>query len=444
MLKRTAKHRIANLFSLLIPTLAIFYFSYLITLKLRNPGGLTAQDLSLHIALFGSIFLLWTVVYYGFGLIDLWSLKRFPKLISALSGATAVNLVLAIFAFYLQPNLLLTPRRFLLILIIVTFLLSLLWQITIRFASQNLVKNYFAFLDLEKNFPKLMQELKESEKASDIIVTEISSSELMSNTERALKTLHAQTLIIPSNISPSEDLLKTLTMIHARGIPLIKSDNFYEDVFRRVHTGNLSEMWFLENIHKGNNKIYSFTKRTIDLIFGLILGLVFLVTLPFVALLIKITSSGPIFFKQDRLSTNGNSICIYKFRTMKTGTATNTWTSNNDPRITNIGKFLRRTRIDELPQFLNLLKGDMSLVGPRPEQVNIAEALNSEIPFYNSRHMIRPGITGWAQLHGYAGSKDETKTKLQYDLYYLKHKSLIFDLEIIFKTIFHILFMEGK
>lgn len=444
MLKRTAKHRIANIFSLIIPTLAIFYFSYLITLKVRNHGGLTQQDLNLHILLFGSIFLLWTVVYYGFGLLDLWSLKRFPKLFSALSGATAINLILAIFAFYLQPNLLLTPRRFLLILIIITFAFSIVWQMFIRFASQKIVKNYFSFLDLEKNFPKLLQELKNNDRASDIVVTQITSQELIHNTENAIKSLHSQTLIIPSNTTPSDELLKTLTIIHARGIQLIKSDNFYEDVFRRVHTDNLSEMWFLENIHRTTKGIYPFVKRIIDIIFGIIIGTVFIFTFPIVAILIKATSKGPVFFKQARLSTNGNTITIYKFRTMKQDTPNNTWTSENDPRITSAGKFLRRTRVDELPQFINLLKGNMSLVGPRPEQAGIAKSLDSEIPFYNTRHMIRPGITGWAQLHGYASSKDETKTKLQYDLYYLKHKSLIFDLEIIFKTIFHILFMEGK
>jgi exopolysaccharide biosynthesis polyprenyl glycosylphosphotransferase len=444
MLKRTIKHRIANTLSLLIPTLAIFYFSYLITLNLRHPGGLTPDDLNLHIILFGSIFILWIIVYYGFGLINLWSLKRFPKLISALFGATVVNLILAILAFYTQPNLILTPRRFLIILVLITFCLTLLWQVVVRFASQKIVKNYFVFLDLEKHFPKLIKELKSNDRASDIVITEILSDNLITETEQSVKLLHSQTLVIPSSKDPSETLLKILTMIHARGIELVKSDNFYEDVFRRVPIDNLSEMWFLENIHSSTKGIYPLIKRVIDFIFGLLIGSVFIITFPFVALLIKVTSKGTVFFKQNRLSTNGKSIIVYKYRTMKTGTATNTWTKTNDPRITNIGKFLRRTRIDELPQALNLIQGTMSLVGPRPEQVNIAKSLDSEIPFYNSRHMIRPGLTGWAQIHGYAGTTEETKRKLQYDLYYLKHKSLLFDLEIIFKTIFHILFMAGK
>ncbi|MEK7451733.1 MAG: sugar transferase, partial [Patescibacteria group bacterium] len=135
---------------------------------------------------------------------------------------------------------------------------------------------------------------------------------------------------------------------------------------------------------------------------------------------------------------------IYKYRSMRDGTPNNIWTQDGDPRITAFGKFLRKTRIDELPQCFSLLKGDMSLVGPRPEQVNIAKTLCNEIPFYDTRHMIRPGITGWAQLHVYAGTTEETRKKLQYDLYYLKHKSIIFDLEIMIKTIFHILFLEGK
>jgi lipopolysaccharide/colanic/teichoic acid biosynthesis glycosyltransferase len=120
------------------------------------------------------------------------------------------------------------------------------------------------------------------------------------------------------------------------------------------------------------------------------------------------------------------------------------WTKVNDPRITTVGKILRKTRIDELPQSINLLKGDISLVGPRPEQPNIVEDLKKHIPFYDERHLVKPGITGWAQLNIYAGSLEESKLKLQYDLYYIKHRSFLFDLEIILKTIYYIFTWQGR
>jgi lipopolysaccharide/colanic/teichoic acid biosynthesis glycosyltransferase len=126
------------------------------------------------------------------------------------------------------------------------------------------------------------------------------------------------------------------------------------------------------------------------------------------------------------------------------GGATNTWTKVNDPRITKVGKILRKTRIDEWPQFINLILGTMSLVGPRPEQPHIVEDLKKQVPFYDERHLVKPGITGWAQLNIYAGSLEETKLKLQYDLYYIKHRSFLFDLEIILKTVYYIFTWKGR
>jgi lipopolysaccharide/colanic/teichoic acid biosynthesis glycosyltransferase len=158
-----------------------------------------------------------------------------------------------------------------------------------------------------------------------------------------------------------------------------------------------------------------------------------------------LSSKGPILFIQQRVGKNGKIFKVYKYRTMKTDTAANTWTSVNDPRVTFVGKFLRKSRIDEWPQFVNLLIGNMSLVGPRPEQPNIVEDLRKIIPFYDERHLVKPGITGWAQINNiYAGSEEETKLKLQFDLYYVKHKSVFFDLEIILKTIYYIFTWQGR
>jgi lipopolysaccharide/colanic/teichoic acid biosynthesis glycosyltransferase len=185
-------------------------------------------------------------------------------------------------------------------------------------------------------------------------------------------------------------------------------------------------------------------KRFFDLLLGLTLFLVFLVTLPAVAILVKLSSPGPIFFKQERHSLDGRRFQIVKYRTMKYGTATNTWTEKGDVRITSIGRWLRKTRLDELPQCLNILRGDMSFVGPRPEQAQIAERLSDLIPFYGRRTQIRPGLVGWAQLYVYASTDEETRKKLQYDLYYLKHRSLMFDLEILLKTVLHLLRFSGR
>jgi lipopolysaccharide/colanic/teichoic acid biosynthesis glycosyltransferase len=148
-------------------------------------------------------------------------------------------------------------------------------------------------------------------------------------------------------------------------------------------------------------------------------------------------------FVQERVGKKGQIFKVYKYRTMSGG-ATNTWTSVNDPRITPVGKFLRKSRIDEWPQFINLLLGTMSLVGPRPEQPHIVEQMKTQIPFFDERHLVKPGITGWAQLNIYAASVEESRLKLQYDLYYIKNRSFFFDLEIILKTVYYIFTWQGR
>jgi exopolysaccharide biosynthesis polyprenyl glycosylphosphotransferase len=185
---------------------------------------------------------------------------------------------------------------------------------------------------------------------------------------------------------------------------------------------------------------YLFQKRIFDMAFSVI---VLLVTLPFtllIALGIKLSSRGPIMFIQDRVGLNGRVFSMFKFRTMKVGSreeGDTRWTCDNDPRRTWIGTLLRKTNLDELPQFLNVLKGDMSIVGPRPERPFFVERFLEEIDRYNSRHMFKAGITGWAQVNGWRGDTSIAK-RVEYDLYYLRNWSLTFDLQIITMTVLRI------
>jgi Undecaprenyl-phosphate glucose phosphotransferase len=185
---------------------------------------------------------------------------------------------------------------------------------------------------------------------------------------------------------------------------------------------------------------YLFQKRIFDVAFSI---LILLATLPvtlLIALAVKLGSRGPTFFAQERVGLNGRVFKMYKFRTMKVGSreeGDTRWTSNNDPRRTAVGAFLRRTNLDELPQFVNVLKGDMSIVGPRPERPFFVERFLAEFDRYNSRHMFKAGITGWAQVNGWRGDTSIAK-RVEYDLYYLRNWSLTFDLQIITLTLFRI------
>ena len=167
---------------------------------------------------------------------------------------------------------------------------------------------------------------------------------------------------------------------------------------------------------------------------------------PFVILAIRLSSPGPVFFCQTRIGRGGRPFVIRKFRTMRNAAEANgaVWATKNDPRITKLGRFLRKTRVDEIPQLWNVLRGDMAFVGPRPERPEFVQWLSEEIPYYDLRHMIRPGITGWAQVrYKYGASLEETKHKLEYDLYYMKHLSLGLDLLIMFETIKTIALQRG-
>jgi len=250
-------------------------------------------------------------------------------------------------------------------------------------------------------------------------------------------------IILPENFHTKPEALQRLYELRKTGVAFYNHKDFYEQLLRRVYLSQINELWFLENIDYQEKRFYNLIKRVVDILFGIIGFIAFLISFPFCALLIKLTSPGPVLFIQERVGKKGELFKVYKYRSMSGG-AVNTWTSVNDPRITKVGKFLRKSRIDEWPQFINLVLGHISLVGPRPEQPHIVEDLKKQIPFYDERHLVKPGITGWAQLNIYAGSVEETKLKLQYDLYYIKNRSFLFDLEIILKTIYYIFTWQGR
>ena len=174
--------------------------------------------------------------------------------------------------------------------------------------------------------------------------------------------------------------------------------------------------------------------------------LLFLPFFPFVVLMVRLSSPGPIFFRQTRVGLGGKNFSVYKFRTMRTDAevAGAKWATKNDPRVTGVGRFMRKTRLDEVPQLWNVLRGDMGFVGPRPERPEFVPWLSEQIPYFNLRHMIRPGLTGWAQVrYGYGATLEEAREKLEFDLYYIKHMTLGLDLLIMFETVKTIIRRQG-
>ncbi|MCG8405057.1 MAG: sugar transferase [Phycisphaerales bacterium] len=227
------------------------------------------------------------------------------------------------------------------------------------------------------------------------------------------------------------------------GCRVTDETTFYETTYGEVPVSHITPNWFLTADLKGQRKEHAVAKRVFDIVMSSI-GLV--LTAPLfllVTVAIRFRSNGPVFYSQTRLGQGGRTFTLYKFRTMRndaegdgseTGSSAQ-WAQPNDPRITPIGRFLRKSRLDELPQLWNILKGEMSVVGPRPERPEFVGPLSSLIPFYDERHLIKPGLTGWAQINfSYGSSVSDARRKLQLDLYYIKHTSLELDLIILLRT----------
>jgi lipopolysaccharide/colanic/teichoic acid biosynthesis glycosyltransferase len=223
----------------------------------------------------------------------------------------------------------------------------------------------------------------------------------------------------------------------------------YEEITGRVPVQHIGDNWYvaLPLRPATSSGLYPIAKRIVDVsvsVFGLALLALLVVPL---GLCIKLSSPGPILFGQDRVGRGGRVFRMHKLRSMVTGAEQDApvWAADHDPRVTWIGRWMRRAHLDELPQMWCILRGEMSVVGPRPERPQFVAALEGEVPFYRLRHAVNPGITGWAQLnYGYVDSRDAARLRLEYDLYYIKRQSLWLDLLIVARTLGHVLQFRGR
>jgi sugar transferase (PEP-CTERM system associated) len=232
--------------------------------------------------------------------------------------------------------------------------------------------------------------------------------------------------------------VQELLALRFRGVMIEEAGTFLERLSGKIQLDGLRPSSFLFAEGFRIKPSQQLTRRIASFLVSAIGLLLFLPVAPFVILAIKLSSDGPLFFQQTRVGVGGRNFTVYKFRSMvqNAEAAGAAWASQNDPRVTAVGRFLRKTRIDEIPQLWNVLRGDMSLVGPRPERPEFVPWLEEQLPFYGLRHMIRPGLTGWAQVRfKYGATLEDSREKLEYDLYYVKHMTLGLDLLIMFETI---------
>jgi exopolysaccharide biosynthesis polyprenyl glycosylphosphotransferase len=244
-------------------------------------------------------------------------------------------------------------------------------------------------------------------------------------------------------------LVRTLSLLHEQGTQITPMFALYQDLTGRVPVSHLGDMSFVAlpaNV-KSTARTYQVVKRWFDFTLALVVLLLAAPLFLLIALAIKLDSPGRVFFTQVRVGRGGKAFRIIKFRSMYSDAEAATgavWAASYDRRVTRIGRFLRKSRLDEIPQILNVLRGDMSFVGPRPERPEFDEELEREIPFYRARRAVRPGLTGWAQVnHGYGNSLQDALRKVEYDLYYIKNESPYLDLLILLRTVAVVLKLGG-
>ena len=272
-------------------------------------------------------------------------------------------------------------------------------------------------------------------------------SDMVENLSRSVKLLRANQIVVAMDDRRGKLPVDALLALKCRGLRVQDGVEVYEAITGKVPTESVRLSWLLFSPGCHSSSFHLAYKRAASILVSIAGLILTLPLLPFILLAIRLTSSGPVLYRQRRVGRDGVEFNCYKFRSMRADAEADTgptWALDNDPRITPVGKFLRLSRLDEIPQLWNVLRGDMSLVGPRPERPEFVRAFGRVIPYYHLRHTVRPGITGWAQVrHKYASSVEDVKEKLRYDLFYIKNMSIGLDLLVFFQTIKVILLSRG-
>lgn len=432
-------------FFLLIGDLFVFSLALFISLWIRGGNNQLWSIFKDHLVPFSFIFIAWVIVFFIAGLYDKYKTILKDSMPAIISNAQFVNSAIAVAFFYLIPYFGLAPKTILFIDLIVSFIFVYVWRIYSHSILGLKRKEPAILIGSGEEMKSILKEVNSNPRSElkfslVIDLDEQKDGVYIDSVLEKIKSENISVVVIDLKDIRIEPVLPTLYNQIFGGVKFIDMDKVYESIFDRVPLSFLQYDWFLENVTSSYNPLYYFIKRFVDIFFSIFIGIVFIVFLPFVFLLIKLEDGGKIFYRHDRIGKNNKIIKILKFRSMS---------EKEKEKITKVGLFLRKTRIDELPQFWNLLIGDVSLIGPRPESISLTKEYEKEIPYYNIRHIIKPGLSGWAQIYQenppkYGVDFNNTKDKLSYDLYYIKNRSLILDLIIGLKTFKELLSRRGK
>ncbi|MBI3634229.1 MAG: exopolysaccharide biosynthesis polyprenyl glycosylphosphotransferase [Candidatus Yonathbacteria bacterium] len=448
---------------LFLGDLFLFSLSLWVALTIRYASVPSFGLIKQHLVPFTALFALWVFVFFIAGLYEKHTLVFKSKLPALILNIQVINSLIAVLFFYLIPFFGITPKTVLFLHLVVSFAFLAVWRVVLvpRFGFRHrdnaiLIGAGRAGADgsREISVKSEMQELKEevdgNERYNFSFISSVNLDQLdgIAFQEEVVEKVYSEnvsSIVIDLKHEKANSILPSLYNLIFSNIRFLDMYKVYEEVFDRIPLSLVGYNWFLENISFSPHTMYDTLKRIMDVFIAGILGVLSLVVYPFVILAIKIEDGSPVFIKQERIGEGNRTIHLWKFRSMR-GSDKGVWLSPNDARVTKVGRFLRKTRIDELPQLWNVVKGDISLIGPRPDIVDLGKKLAHELPYYMVRNLIKPGLSGWAQLKQDSPpqSLEETRVRLAYDLYYLKNRSFLLDLIIALKTIKVLLMRMGR
>lgn len=427
-------------FAVIIGDVVAFYATLFFILYVRYGLDFWTQ-LSQHILSFTLILFVWMGTYYIAGLYDLRRLRNTLDFFQVLTGVLILNAILAIAFFYIFP-VGIAPKTNLFIFIFIFGLIQAFWRRAFnRFAASLRPMSNVLLMGEGESVNELHRFLDQNPQLGyKIVLRALDNTEDLPDTLtewRQLVSEHGLNLIVvPRHFRKNASLSRVFFELLENRVRLRDFPEFYESVLRKVPLREIDEEWFLENV-TNQSLIYNDTKRAVELAAAIIFQMLALLPEILIALAIKLSSPGPVIYKQVRLGKYARPFMLYKFRTMRADAEKNgvQWAAANDARVTGVGRFLRATHLDELPQLINIIFGDLSFVGPRPERPEFVAKLKEIVPFYEIRLFVKPGVTGWAQIHHPADQTvDDVERKLEYDIYYLKNRSALIDLAILAKT----------
>lgn len=449
----------------LIGDIIVFYISLFLALVIRYRGLFSEQIWQVHNIPFIFIHGLWILIFYINSLYDLRSFTSRKMIFEKIGKSMAVAGIFAILIFYLVPSFKITPKTNLLLDIIIVAALLSLWRRSFFLFAVNSSKIRILFYGITREAIDIINYIKHNPQMGyDTIAistdknlddfggfsdanlkNKIKIFGLQNSLTQIIKENNIHIVVFSEDITHNNFALNNLYKVLPLGVSVLNFTSFYESVLEKVPISIISEYWFLENLNEPTKKTSEVFKRMFDIFFAVFLGVITSEIMVIAAVMTKFTR-GKVFYSQRRVGKNGKVFNLVKFGSMvinaeKEGVK---WAEKNDPRITKFGKFIRKTRIDELPQLWNIFKGDMSFVGPRPERPEFIKELEEKIPHYLMRNLVKPGLSGWAQIKfPYGASVRDAMEKLQYDLYYIKNKNLLFDIAITLKTLAIIAKREG-